>query len=77
LDRYGITELQAAVAEALQRGVPHPNAVRHALERRREQRDGPPPVAIVLPNHVRQRDTAIQPHNLDTYDQITEATHVD
>ena len=77
LDRYGITELQAAVAEALQRGVPHPNAVRHALERRREQRDGPPPVAIALPNHVRQRDTVIQPHNLDTYDQITEATHVD
>jgi len=77
LDRYGITELQAAVAEALQRGVPHPNAVRHALERRREQRDEPPPVAIVLPNHVQQRDTVIQPHGLDTYDQITEAAHVD
>ncbi len=25
LDRYGVTELQMAVAEALQRGVPHPN----------------------------------------------------
>jgi hypothetical protein len=77
LDRYGITELQAAVADALQRGVPHPNAVRHALERRREARDLPPPVEIVLPLHVQSRDTQIRPHNLDTYDQITEATHVD
>jgi hypothetical protein len=77
LDRYGITELQAAVAEALQRGVPHPNAVRHALERRREARDEPPPVEMALPNHVQQRDTVIQPHDLGTYDQITEASHVD
>ena len=28
LDRYGATELQAGIQEALQRGVPHPNAVR-------------------------------------------------
>jgi transposase len=77
LGRYGITELQAAVAEALQRGVPHPNAVRHALERRREARDLPPPVEIILPLHVQSLDTQIQPHNLDTYDQITEAAHVD
>src|SRR4051794_2591417 len=35
LDRYGATELQAAIREALERDVPHPNAVRLALERRR------------------------------------------
>jgi len=52
LDRYGVTELQAAVQEALQRGVPHPNAVRLALERRLEAREEPPPVAIPLPSHV-------------------------
>ena len=77
LDRYGVTELQAAVQEALQRGVPHPNAVRLALERRREAREEPPPVAIPLPSHVQKRDTIIKPHDLDTYDQITEAAHVD
>lgn len=76
LDRYGVTELQAAVQEALQRGVPHPNAVRLALERRREAREEPPPVAIPLPGHVQKRDTIIQPHDLDSYDQITEAAHV-
>lgn len=77
LDRYGVTELQAAVQEALKRGVPHPNAVRLALERRREQRNEPPPVDLLLPSHVQSRDTVIQPHDLETYDHITEATHVD
>ena len=46
LDRYGAAELQAAILEALERDVPHPNAVRLALERRREQRGEAPPVAI-------------------------------
>jgi len=30
-------------------------------------------VAIPLPSHVQKRDTIIQPHDLDSYDQITEA----
>lgn len=77
LDRYGVIELQAAVQDALQRGVPHPNAVRLALERRREQRNEPPPVDLLLPSHVQSRDTVIQPHDLETYDHITEATHAD
>ena len=33
LDRYGAAELEAAIAEALSRGVPHPNAVRLAMEK--------------------------------------------
>ena len=33
LDRYGAAELQAAIGEALARAVPHPHAVRLALER--------------------------------------------
>ncbi len=73
LDRYGATELQAAIREALQRGVPYSNAVRLALERRRDARDLPPPVEISLPSHVLARDTHVQSHPLDTYDQITEA----
>ena len=75
LDRYGVSELQTAVQEALQRGVPHPNAVRLALVRRREAREEPPPVAIPLPSHVQKRDTVIQTHDLNTYDQITEAAN--
>src|SRR5258707_12267659 len=44
LERYGAAELDAAIREAIERGVPHPNAVRLALDHPRELRDQPPPV---------------------------------
>jgi transposase len=70
LERYGATELEAAIGEALTRGVPHPNAVRLALERRREQRDQPPPLPIALPADTRVRDLVVSPHKLEDYDQL-------
>ncbi|HTU06593.1 MAG TPA: IS21 family transposase [Trebonia sp.] len=70
LDRYGAAELEAAIREALERDVPHPNAVRLALERRREERGEPPPVALELPAAVQARDARVQPHALDAYDQL-------
>jgi hypothetical protein len=74
LDRYGAAELEAAIGEALERGVPHPNAVRLALERRREQRQELPPVAVDLPAHLKARDAHVTPHRLDAYDQLKEPT---
>lgn len=71
LAQYGAAELAVAVKEALAAGVPHPNAVRLALERRRTARGSPPPVALVLPEHVRRRDMPVPPHRLDSYDQLT------
>jgi hypothetical protein len=47
--------------------------VRLALERRREARQAPPPVAVTLPEHVRHKDTLVTPHRLDIYDQLTGA----
>ena len=70
LDRYGAAELQATIREALDRDVPHPNAVRLALERRREQRGEAPPIDIDLPAGVRARDATVRPHALETYDQL-------
>jgi transposase len=70
LDHYGAAELEAAIAEALAREVPHPNAVRLALERRREQREQAPPVAVALPDDQRVRDLVVRPHPLDDYDQL-------
>ena len=77
LDRYGATDLQTAILDALNRGVPHPNAVSLALERQREARQEAPPVAPCLPPHVKQKDTPIQPHRLATYDQLTQSTTTD
>ena len=68
LDRYGAGALQAAILEALARDVPHPNAVRLALERAREAAGLPPPVALVLPEHVARRDRPVRSHDLASYD---------
>ena len=72
LDRTSAADLQLAILDALERDVPHPNAVRLALERRREQRGEAPQVAVVLPAHVQARDAPVQPHALETYDQLKE-----
>lgn len=69
LERYGAQALQLAILDALERGVPHPNAVRLALERAREATGQPPPVALVLPAHVARRDAPVRPHALDSYDR--------
>ena len=77
LRRYGAAELQAAIITALERDVPHPNAVRLALERRREERGQVPPVAMTLPAHVQARDAAVRPHALETYDELKVHSHDD
>jgi hypothetical protein len=72
LECYGLAELTAAIDEALARDVPHPNAVRLALERRRQAVDAPPPLAVCLPDHVKRRDVPVRPHCLDDYDTLME-----
>lgn len=67
LEAYGAEELQAAITESLAQGVPHPNAVRMALERRREQRHQPPPLPIRL-SQERAKDLVVRPHSLADYD---------
>jgi len=77
LERYGVAELTAAITDALGRGVPHPNAVSLALERRRQALAEPPPLAVSLPDHVKRRDVPVRPHRLDGYDVLMEPTHDD
>ena len=67
----GPASFRAAIHEALTRGVPHPNAVRLSLERRREQRRQPPPLPLTLPDDPRVREAAVRPHALADYDQVT------
>ena len=69
LERYGASELQTAITEALAAGVPHPNAVRLALERAREAAGQPPPTALILPEHVVRRDAPVRAHALGSYDR--------
>jgi transposase len=69
LDQYGAAALQAAVLEAVARGVPHPNAVRLALERARERSARSPPLALALPEHVARRDAPMRTPSLASYDR--------
>ena len=69
LDQYGAASVQAAVLNAIARGVPHPNAVRLALANERERAGRPPALALVLPEHVARRDAAMPTHSLASYDR--------
>ena len=73
LDEYGASALEHAIAEALASGVAHPNAVRQALERERERRHLPPPLAMVVPNHAKARTIVVRPASLAAYDQLDTA----
>jgi len=72
LAHYGQAEMQLAVAEALSHAVPHPNAVRHVLERRCRERQQPPPLPVGLPPDSRLHRIAVVPHDLATYDALTQ-----
>ena len=71
LDEYGADALEIAIAEALEQGTPHPQAVRHVLDRRQRQRGEPPAIAVALPNNPRIRDLRVRPHRLATYDVLS------
>lgn len=70
LAAYGAVELQTAITEVLQQQIPHPNAVRQVLERRRELRHQPPPLAITLPDHTPAKNAVVRPASLAPYDQL-------
>jgi transposase len=70
LDQYGAPSLQAAILDAIERDVPHPNAVRLALERARERTGRPPALALALPEHVARRDAPMRTPSLASYDRL-------
>lgn len=74
LDDYGAAELEQAITEALDNNVPHPNGVRQVLERRREQRDRSPPLALRLPDNDKARNIVVRTPSLALYDQLNTDT---
>ncbi len=72
LNQYGPTDLQAAVDEALRNQTPHPNSVRHILERETRKRGLPPPIPVDLPDDPRVRNLSVRTHDLNLYDALKE-----
>lgn len=69
LDDYGRAELHGALSEALKQQSPYPQAVQQILERRRDEQNKPPPLAVALPEKVKQY--SVKPASLSDYDQLS------
>jgi transposase len=70
LDTFGAQALGPAIDEALQSGALHPHAVRHVLERQRQDAGRPPALPPRLPQDPRVQDLWVRPHPLDPYDEL-------
>jgi len=69
LDDYGATELHQAMGEAIEKNAPYAEGVAQILEYRRERRQQPPPIAVSVPNKVKQY--CVKPANLTHYDALS------
>ncbi len=71
LDAYGQAEFHCALEEAMSQQSPYPEGVRQILERRRDERQQPPPLAIAVPEKARQY--SVKPVDLSDYDNLQNA----
>jgi transposase len=70
LDQVGASALDAALADAAQRGAFSAASVAHILDQRRRARRLPPPIDVVPPADPRIRDLRVTPHALSAYDTL-------
>jgi len=69
LGSYGQEELHRALEEALQHQSPYPEAVHQILQRRREDRQQPPPIMVAVPDKAKKY--TVKPARLADYDFLT------
>lgn len=70
LDDYGASFLEKAMAEALLKKSPHPNSVRIALQKLRDEQFDEPLVSFALSQDKRVTDMVIKEHDLGQYDAL-------
>ena len=72
LGEYGATATEAALAHALERETPSLSSVALWLEQQRRKDTALPRVPIELPDRPGVRQLAVTPHNLETYDALSQ-----
>jgi len=77
LDDYGASVLSEAMADALARGVPHPNAVRLSVQRSLDERKQPPAITQPLSLNPRVNELVVKPHQLSTYDVFNQTVSLE
>lgn len=70
---FGAKSLEEAICEALLKEAPHPQAVRHILERNRKAQGDPPARPLPLPDDPRIQNLFVKPHDLKSYEMKEEA----
>ena len=70
LDDYGASFLEKAMAEALLKKSPHPNSVRIALQKLRDEQFDEPLVSFPLSQDKRVTEMVIKEHDLKQYDAL-------
>ena len=70
LDAFGARELALAVTEARTAQSPRVATVRQVLDRQRQVRHEPPPLAVALPDDPRVRRVVVRPGALGPYDDL-------
>lgn len=70
LDLYGATALRRAIREALQRDTPRASSVAFLLRKQQRSKPGSVPVVVDLSRHPEAQSIDVQPHDLETYDEL-------
>jgi transposase len=70
LDVHGAQVLDAALAQALERGAVSAASVAHILDQARRRQGQPPPLPATLPDDPRVRSLRVTPHALAPYDNL-------
>jgi hypothetical protein len=66
LDRYGVRAMRRAVREALERNTPRASSVAFLLR----QSNHAMPLPLDLSRHPQAQNLDVQPHDLETYDEL-------
>ena len=70
LDLYGAAALRRAIRDALERKTPRASSVAFLLRQRQQRTPSPLPV-VDLSRHPQAQSIDVQPHDLETYDELT------
>lgn len=75
LDLYGAPALRQAIREAQQRDTPRASSVAFLLRKRQQAASPSPPLAVDLSRHPEVQSIEVQPHDLETYDDLARHDH--
>jgi transposase len=72
LDNYGAAELRCAIQEALERNTPRASSVAFILSRRQRAQQCTTPPPVDLSRHPEMQSLDVIPHDLESYDELTD-----